>query len=65
MITNKGKVQPLPCPFCGTKDIEVVPWHGGPKTKRLVGCNNDYCHAAPSVTGRTRSVAVRLWNTRA
>lgn len=53
------------CPFCGTQNIELKPWHGGLPTKRWVGCGNDDCHVQPSVTGDTRAIAVRRWNRRA
>lgn len=52
-----------PCPFCGERP-KVEPWHGGPKTKRLISCDNDDCAVSPGVTGDTARVAVIRWNTR-
>jgi hypothetical protein len=57
------KLLTLPCPFCGSMP-NVKPWHGGPKRKHAVCCENDACTALPGVTGRTRAHAVRNWNTR-
>ncbi len=51
------------CPFCGAYP-EIQPWHGGAKTKRLIGCSNEYCFVAPGVTGRTRRIAINHWNRR-
>ena len=53
----------LVCPFCGTNAV-VERWHGGPKRKHRVGCDNDACPALPGVTGKTRAEAVQRWNTR-
>lgn len=57
------KLEPLPCPFCGSVP-EIWPWHGGAKTTRMVLCRGDYCWASPMVLGRTRKIAVQKWNTR-
>ncbi len=59
--------RPKPCPFCGSTDIDVQPWHGGAPTKHLVGCNRDNagCDVAPSVSGETREEAIATWNKRA
>ncbi len=57
------KVEPVPCPFCGSIP-KIAPWHGGPKTKRLVECDDDGCYVGPSVTGTTRAQAVKKWNVR-
>jgi len=55
----------LPCPFCGSQPM-IEPWHGGPKTKRLIGCQNDGgCAVQPAVTGKTRKEAIAHWNQRA
>lgn len=54
----------IECPFCGLFP-EIVPWHGGPKSKRRVQCRNELCTVEPGVCGNTRAKAVRLWNTRA
>lgn len=56
-------VEAKPCPWCGTQPT-IQPWHGGRPTKRLIGCGNDDCAAAPSVTGQTRREALDAWNTR-
>lgn len=53
----------LPCPFCGW-GAESELWHGGGPRKTMVRCANEYCNAAPCVTGGTRGVALRRWNTR-
>jgi hypothetical protein len=53
----------LPCPFCGEQPV-IQPWHGGPKTKRLIGCDNDDCAVRPAVAENTRTRALRTWNTR-
>ena len=52
------------CPFCGSLPT-VQPWHGGPTTKHLVGCERDDCAASPAVTGKTRTLAITAWNRRA
>jgi len=53
-----------PCPFCGAAPV-VRPWHGGPKTKRMIACENEAgCYVLPKITGRTRGVAVQCWNQR-
>jgi len=51
------------CPFCGHL-AEIQPWHGGGRDKRLVKCSNEFCNAAPSVTGSNRHRALVAWNTR-
>lgn len=53
----------LPCPFCGGSP-EIQPWHGGPRTKRLISCVNEACLVGPMVTGDTEKKAVAAWNTR-
>ncbi len=64
----------LPCPFCGAP-AEIQFWHGGPPTKRRIGCSGQgdtlmrggrsiTCHASPSVTGNTRRQALLRWNAR-
>lgn len=57
--------KPKPCPFCGSSEIDVEPWHGGGIHKHRVGCANEFCDAAPSVTGKSKPDAIRRWNTRA
>lgn len=52
--------QLLPCPFCGG-DAEIMPWHGGPKTKRLIECDNETCDVHPSVTGTFMWLLVVMW----
>ena len=52
-----------PCPFCATEP-NVEPWHGGPSSKRRVGCENEDCDVQPSVCGDTYEIAARRWNTR-
>jgi hypothetical protein len=58
------KIEPLPCPFCG-EEPTIQAWHGGPKTKRMVRCDNEYCDVSPGVTGSTRNIAIAIWNKRA
>lgn len=60
---SRYRYYPLPCPFCHALPDER-PWHGGAKTKTMVQCINEYCHAAPSVTGGTRVIAIKRWNDR-
>lgn len=55
--------QLLPCPFCGGHPA-VIPWHGGPPTKRLIECDNETCDVNPSVTGKTFEIARQRWNRR-
>lgn len=52
-----------PCPFCGACPA-IQPWHGGPTSKRRLGCVNVDCHVAPAVTGNTRRIALERWNSR-
>ena len=54
---------PKPCPFCG-HEPRIIPWHGGPRTKRMVECSNEACHSGPYVIGNRRYIAVKRWNTR-
>lgn len=56
-------VQVLLCPFCG-KFPEAQRWHGGGPRKTLIGCENEHCHASPSVTGSTARIAEERWNRR-
>jgi hypothetical protein len=53
----------LPCPFCGELPV-IVPWHGGPRTKRMIMCRSDYCPVNPQVSGQTEGRALDAWNTR-
>lgn len=62
-----GYVHPkylMACPFCGGAPT-IEPWHGGAKTKRMVSCVAEDCHANPRVTGRTPKIARERWNRRA
>ena len=56
-------LEALPCPWCGEQP-EIQPWHGGPPTKRLVGCENEMCDVGPNVTGHTERMAIAAWNKR-
>lgn len=51
------------CPFCGFLPT-VEPWHGGPKTKHAVHCDNDACVVGPMTTGATKGKAIERWNRR-
>ena len=51
------------CPFCGSP-AQIEPWHGGPPTKVLISCSNEYCKVGPSVCGDTEKEAVKIWNYR-
>jgi hypothetical protein len=53
----------LGCPFCGLSPT-ILPWHGGPKTKRMVRCFNESCYVQPSVCGDTPLKAIKKWNCR-
>lgn len=61
-ITKAAEAKP--CPFCGELP-HTIPWHGGGPRKTMVCCRNESCHAAPQVTGTTRSSALDTWNIRA
>ena len=50
-----------PCPFCGA-DAFVESWHGGPKAKVLISCQNDRCFIGPGVTGNNFKTALKRWN---
>jgi len=63
MMARKKRPVPKLCPFCGFKPT-VEPWHGGPKTKRMVHCEADICFVNPSVTGSNEAEAVGKWNER-
>lgn len=69
-VADMGTVEKLPgsiadpCPFCGHHP-GVQSWHGGPPSKRMVGCQNDECHIAPSAVGDTLKEALAIWNQRA
>lgn len=52
-----------PCPFCGEQP-RLRPWHGGAKTKRMIGCPWPGCYVQPAVTGPTPGVALARWNER-
>ena len=52
-----------PCPFCGSTDLIVKPWHGGGPAKRLIGCCD--CEVGPYATGEYLDEAITAWNTRA
>lgn len=63
-----------PCPFCGAP-ADIQYWHGGKPTKRMISCSGQAdtlmrgkrpitCHVSPSVTGETRTEALRRWNQR-
>lgn len=54
----------LGCPFCGEQP-DVLRWHGGPASKRLIACANDWCDAQPQVSGPTLHKALERWNRRA
>jgi len=56
-------VEVLPCPFCGLIPV-ISQWHGGPITKRRIGCGNNECAVMPGVTGETLEIAVARWNQR-
>jgi hypothetical protein len=68
--TTTTAIQPLPCPFCGKRpkirrepasppEINAPYW--------IVGCplRPDPCPVEAMAIGTTRSVAIKLWNTRA
>lgn len=61
---NDGELSILSCPFCGSPP-DVIPWHGGPPTKKLVACTNDDCEVQPQVSGPTLYAAISNWNRRA
>lgn len=70
-MTDKGKKDDprgdkrlLPCPFCGAQ-AQIECWHGGPETKKMVSCSNDWCPVGPKTTGDTPREAISNWNTRA
>jgi len=63
-MTTTSAAKLLPCPFCGCRP-EIVPWHGGPKSKRRVECNNQDCDVMPAVCGDNEKVAAKRWNRRA
>ena len=62
-MNNKG-INPKRCPFCGSMPA-IEPWHGGPKSKRMIHCESEECYVNPGVTGKTAAEAVEKWNERA
>jgi hypothetical protein len=55
---------PLPCPFCGSSEIDIEPWHGGGPDKHMVSCAHEDCEVQPGVTGETKQEAIDTWNAR-
>jgi len=51
------------CPFCGSP-AQIESWHGGPPTKVLISCSNEYCQVGPAVCGNTKHKAIAIWNHR-
>jgi hypothetical protein len=42
----------------------IEPWHGGPKDKHMVSCDDEQCYVNPQTTGATKRQAVIRWNRR-
>jgi hypothetical protein len=51
----------LSCPFCGSLEVEICRTN---PDACWVACANEYCEAETK-SHRTRSGAIRYWNTRA
>lgn len=62
--SDKGKMvpEPLPCPFCGTPDPEIVPDGIGWSKGYRIRCNN--CRASGPSVNIEKAEAIAAWNTR-
>lgn len=55
----------LPCPFCGTTDIELYPCNPKFPKQRRIECGNPGCIARGYDTFYSEREAIERWNTRA
>jgi len=62
-LAQDRTAQPKACPFCGSDDLLIQPWHGGRRTKTYIQCEG--CRISPGACAETYVAAVRAWNRRA
>jgi len=55
----------LPCPFCGSNDVQIEESELLGDVRKSAGCNTEHCQGYQSMlTFATRREAIKAWNTR-